>query len=258
MLVDFFIVGTQKAGTSALDRHLRMFPAVQMASVKEIHFFDDEDVDWSRPDYARLHRSFDWDDPRHVIRGEATPIYAYWPNALVRLHHYNPAARLIMALRHPAFRAYSHWRMETKRGADQLPFSDAIREPGRRRVAAAPNGAHRVFSYVERGFVASQIETALGLFSRERLLFLRTDALWNDPCGTLDRVADFLQVPARLDFETHYVVPLLSWDPTAMAPEDRRYLDELYADDIRRSARFSGLDLSDWIDPAYEEPMRPE
>src|SRR5262249_32624193 len=49
MLVDFFIVGTQKAGTSALDRYLRQFRTVQMANVKEIHFFDDEDMDWSKP-----------------------------------------------------------------------------------------------------------------------------------------------------------------------------------------------------------------
>ncbi|MCA0448534.1 MAG: sulfotransferase, partial [Proteobacteria bacterium] len=39
--VDFFIAGVQKGGTTALDHYLRDHPAIQMASVKEVHAFDD-------------------------------------------------------------------------------------------------------------------------------------------------------------------------------------------------------------------------
>ena len=60
MQVDFFIIGVQKGGTTAIDSYLRHHPSVQMASVKEIHFFDDEQIDWSNPDYTRLHAQFDW------------------------------------------------------------------------------------------------------------------------------------------------------------------------------------------------------
>lgn len=156
MLVDFFIVGTQKGGTSALDNYLRSYSGLQMANVKEVHFFDDDALDWSNPDYTRLHQSFSWGSSDSSIRGEATPIYTYWPNALRRLHRYNPHAKLIMGLRHPSFRAYSHWRMEAKRGTDVFTFPDAIRERGRRRVDEAPNGVHRVFSYLERGYYADR------------------------------------------------------------------------------------------------------
>ena len=36
--------------------------------------------------------------------------------ALARIARYNPRARFIVGLSHPALRAFSHWRMETKRG----------------------------------------------------------------------------------------------------------------------------------------------
>lgn len=105
-----------------------------MAGRKELHYFDDERIDWRSPDVTALHRSFDW-SVRDVVRGEATPIYTYWPRAIERIARYNPRAKLIVCLRHPVLRAYSHWRMETTRGAETLPFSRAIRE-GRARVGS--------------------------------------------------------------------------------------------------------------------------
>jgi len=258
MLVDFFIVGTQKGGTSALDYYLRSCPNVQMASVKELHFFDDEELDWSNPDYSRLHQSFTWGNSDNTIRGEATPIYTYWPNALHRLRHYNPYAKLIMGLRHPSFRARSHWRMEVKRGADTLTFTDAIRSQGRRRVAEERNRAHRIFSYVERSFYASQIGEMLSLFPRDHLFFFRTDLLWKTPNVVLDEISDFLGIASINQPKKQYVVPLLTWEPTGMSIEDRQYLDQLFFDEIKQTAKLSGLDLCDWLDPDYDEPMKPD
>lgn len=148
--VDFFIIGTQKGGTTALDAYLRQHPQLQMAHVKEVHHFDNETLQWAHPDHGGLHDQFDWTVP-HVLRGEATPIYLYWPQSLTRLHTYNPQARLIVSLRQPTFRAHSHWRMETRRGLETLSFEGAVSPTGRKRVQDTINGVHRVFSYVERG-----------------------------------------------------------------------------------------------------------
>jgi len=254
--VDFFIAGVQKGGTTALDHYLRDHPAIQMASVKEVHAFDDETADWSVPTYERLQGAFDWTIPG-VIRGEATPIYSYWPNALERLHAYNPQARLILLLRHPSFRAHSHWRMETTRGNDTWPFADAIGATGRARVATSPGGAHRVFSYVERGFYAPQLRRAFSLFPREQILLCRTDRLWSDPAATLAAVQDFLGVPHQTLGEQRYVVPVMTWSPDPIARDIRATLDAIFTDDIRETAALSGLDLTDWLDPDYREPMAP-
>jgi len=80
--VQFFIAGVQKAGTTALDSVLRDHPSIQMAGVKEVHHFDDDTIDWSAPDHGRLHAAYDW-AAMGAVRGEATPITLYWPNALV-------------------------------------------------------------------------------------------------------------------------------------------------------------------------------
>ena len=127
--------------------------------------------------------------------GEATPIYAYWRQAPERIRTYNPAMRLILTLRDPVERAWSHWRMEVARGAEMRPFAWCIRE-GRARVAAAPAGQHRVFSYVERGFYADQLERLFQLFPPTQVLVLRSDVLKADPGEALNQVRRFLGLPA--------------------------------------------------------------
>lgn len=248
--LDFFIVGVQKGGTTALDRMLRAHPSIQMSAKKEIHFFDNEQIDWSAPEYGPLHDQFDWS--REALRGEATPIYIYWPHSMERLARYNPSARLIVCLRHPVYRAHSHWRMETKRGRDNLAFADAIRA-GRARVGEA----HRTYSYVERGFYASQLRRAFGLFDRRCMLFLRTDDLWSRTGHQLERVYRFLGVPPIEAASREYVVLVDTAGMEAMTDSDRDYLWRLYADDIAETAELTGLDLTDWLNPEYRERIGP-
>lgn len=255
--VDFFIAGVQKAGTSALDHYLRFHPAIAMAAAKEVHFFDDDSIDWSKPGYARLHQAFDSAPSGIIRRGEATPIYTYWPDALARIQRYNPAARLIVLLRHPSLRAWSHWRMEIKRNAETLSFAEAV-DTGRARVADAPGGVHRVFSYVERGFYAAQIRNALRLFAREQVYFCRTDRLWHDPTGTLAEICGFLGVPPQPTTGHAYVAPVLAWSPEPMPAKPRAMLDAMYAPDIRETATLTGLNLDDWLNAGYREPMMPD
>jgi len=252
--VKFFIAGVQKGGTTALDSVLRKHPSIQMAKVKEVHHFDDDAIDWSAPDHSRLHAAYDW-EANGAVRGEATPITLYWPNALERLRCYNPRAKLLIGLRNPTFRAFSHWRMETKRGWDSLPFRQAIGPEGRQRVWNAPGGVHRVFSYVERGLYACQVERLLTLFPRHQVLFFRTDRLWLEPGQVLDEVQDFIEVERRLAAQHRYVVPIDSSDFGPIPAEQRQMLDQVLAADIKCTAALSGLDLSDWLQPDYREPM---
>lgn len=220
-----------------------------MAAVKEPHFFDDDALDWSAPDYGPLHRHYDWSAAR--IRGEATPIHSYWPNSIERLRAYNPDARIIMGLRHPALRAFSHWRMETTRGAESLSFSSAIRE-GRARMGGAP---HRVYSYVERGFYARQVKRLLACFPARQVHFFRTDRLWLAPETTLSAILALIGADeTALAHGREYIVPLAS-QPASAAPADLEYLRQEFAADVAQTAELTGLDLSDWLKPDYCEPM---
>ena len=257
-IVDFFVIGVQKGGTTALDMYLRNVSGIQMASKKEPHHFDNESIDWSTNASDNLHRFFHWQPGVSVVRGEATPIYSYWPNALERLYRYNPSAKLIMCLRHPGFRAYSHWHMETQRGDENMPFAAAVSRTGRLRVSADPSGVHRTFSYVERGFYSYQIERALALFPRTHIHFLRSDEHWNQPEQTRRRLLSFLGIAPNAPSHTAGVEPRATksmYALTANAFAEVARLNAVYADDIQRTQELTGITLSDWLDDDYREPM---
>jgi hypothetical protein len=249
-----FIIGAQKAGTTALHSFLARHPDIEMSRPKELHFFDNEEIDWVNPNYSDFDKHFS--SRSALIRGEATPIYLYWPNCLERLHAYDRSAKLIVMLRHPAFRAFSHWKMETLRGAETLSFSEAVHYKGRARVENAPGGVHRVYSYVERGFYARQLYRLLALFPPGQIHFLSTDQLWLYPERTLPAIEKFLGVTNLLATRREYII-LASTDVTAeIEPQTRQYLDWVFAPTITETARITGLDLSHWRSSTYAEPIK--
>jgi len=240
--VDFVVIGAQKAGTTALFDHLGDDPRLNLSRVKETHFFDDESVDWTQPDYGAYHAHFDLDRPGPM--GEATPIYIFWPNSLERLAAYNPEARLILMLRDPVQRAFSHWRMEYARGAETLPFADAIRQ-GRRRLDGLPanHPDRRAFTYVERGFYGAQVEHLLSLFPREQALLLKADALRRDPERALAAVYSLVGLePPPGPVAPREVHVAKAFDYGAMPTDaDDDYLRALYRADQARLELLTGL-----------------
>lgn len=239
-LVTFVIVGVQKGGTTALFDYLGGYPDIALPEVKELHFFDDDGQDWSRPDYAAYHACFP--DPAGRPCGEATPIYAYWPHSLERIAAYNPAMKLIVVLRDPVERAWSHWRMEYARGVETHPFAWCVRQGRQRLFDADPWGHHREFSYVERGFYGEQMERLLGLFPRAQVLVLRSDELRADPATALAATRAFLGLPAAPP-PTHRDVHVgRQMDfPSQLTADDIAYLRRVYGPDSERLAALTGV-----------------
>jgi hypothetical protein len=240
--VNFLVIGVQKAGTTALHDYLREHPDVALPDVKEVHHFDDESLDWDRPDHSAYHRRFT--DARRPARGEVTPIYVYWPNSLERIRSYNPAMRLVLILRDPVARAWSHWRMERARGVETHDFSWCIREGRTRLEAAGPPGFHREFSYVERGFYGQQVERLFGLFPREQVLILTADELDADPGAVMARLSDFLDIgppPPMTPRRAHVGAAI----PGArLLPADVEHLRALYRADDHKLRALTGLSFA--------------
>lgn len=242
--VNFLIAGVQKGGTTALFDYLGDYPDIALSNVKEVHFFDDETQDWDRagsgPDYAAYHAHFPAPDGRPC--GEATPILSYWPNALERVAAYNPAMKLVLILRDPVQRAWSHWRMEYARGVETHPFAWCIREGRQRLFRREPWGHDREISYVERGFYAEQVARLLTLFPREQLLVLTAEDLRARPGPVLAQVRGFLDLPeaptppAR---ESHVGAEIAY--PSELTAADVAWLREVYAADAERLAALTGV-----------------
>ena len=239
-LVNFIIAGAQKAGTTALYDYLTEEPAIALSKVKEVHFFDDEAREWSTPDYRPYHAQFAVGGPD--IRGEATPIYLYWPGCLERIVRYNSDMKLILLLRDPVERAWSHWKMEFARGVETRSFSWAIREGRQRLFQSEPWGAHREFSYVERGFYGEQVARALTLFPRERILILRSEDLKRQPDEVLKAVNGFLDIPPPGHRAPRSVHVGRDMDYGAdLSERDVAMLREVFAPDQARLRSLTGL-----------------
>ena len=245
--VAIFLAGVQKSGTTSLASHMRAHPALQAPIVKETHHFDNESLDWSADNQAALARFYSPHDTDR-LRFDATPITIFWPPALERVRAHNPAAKLVILFRDPIERAYSHWRMETRRGTETLPFSAAIREGRVRLSPDRPLDIHwRDRSYVERGFYGRQLQRALSMFPREQMLLLLSDDLRTNHQHTLARLAAFLDIPPfgpvapRLEHQSPAVPDL-----KRLTPEDHNHLQSVFAEDAQNFATLSGLNIQHW------------
>lgn len=239
--VDFIIAGVQKAGTTALFDYLSEWPELSLSHEKETHFFDDDSRDWAAPDYADYHALFDPPDGR--LRGEATPIYLYWPNCLERIRVYHPGVKLIILLRDPVQRAWSHWRMEYARGFEPNPFAWCVRQGRMRLFGSEPWGFHRAFSYVERGFYGEQMERLYGLFPKDQVLALRAEQLETDPSAALESVRRFLGLRAagaRVEPRRVHVGREMDYG-SQLTAADEGFLRGLYAKDQARLAALTGI-----------------
>lgn len=231
-------------------------PQICIADPKELHLFDQVDVPEDARLLAILTHAFRARTAQTRVMGEATPAYCFFPHAIERLRSHNPAARIVMLLRHPAYRAFSHWRMERARGAEHLSFVDAISPVGRARTRTSLS-ALRTYSYIERGYFAPQVERLLECFGPERCHFLRTDAFWNDPQHEFDRLCEFLQVSQMtIGTNARMLRPVQVDSSLVLDAGLRDALIELYRSDIRRIEVLTDLRLDDWLAEDYIEPMQ--
>jgi len=242
--VGFMVIGAQKAGTTALFDYLGDDARLNLSSDKEPHFFDDESQDWSAPNYEAYHSRFAPDHPG--LKGEATPIYVFWPQSLERIVAYNRDAKLILLLRDPVERAFSNWKMEYARGTETESFSVAIRE-GRQRLAGKPanDPDRRVFSYVERGFYGAQVQRILSLFPRPQILIELAQELKSDPAAVLGRVYDFLGLaPPAADPASRIVHAAREMNyGSKLTASDAAYLRDIYEPDQRLLEGLTGVQV---------------
>lgn len=242
--VDFLIAGTQKGGTTALDAYLREHPEICMASRKEVHFFDNEEkFNGTRPDYSYYHGFFR-PTGSHRLLGETTPIYMYWYDAPRRIWQYNPAMKIIVVLRNPVERAFSHWNMERHRTKESLSFYEAIQNESERCRAALPY-QHRVYSYVDRGFYVEQLRRIWNYFPKCQTLILRNEELRDDPKSTLGKTHAFLGIgdTAWNQKKNIHITPYRA----AMTQREWEYLRDIFQYEILGLERILGWDCSAWL-----------
>ena len=128
-----------------------------------MHLFDDPAYSeaWTPEQIDERYRPFFEHCPDACIRGEATPIYLFFPEIARELARYHPELKLVVLLRDPVERAISHYNMEKGRDWEHRPLWWALLcEPFRLRLCKDPRAdrsAMRVGSYRARGLYSLQL-----------------------------------------------------------------------------------------------------
>jgi hypothetical protein len=240
--LDFILAGAQKSGTTALHYFLSRHPDIAMGDQQEIHFFDDDTLFVSEPDYEQLHKHYPLLAPS-TLAGDCTPSYIYHEPATERIWKYNPKVKLLILLRNPVDRAFAHWNMQRFRGREPLDFFDAVREE-ENRIAGAPPIEARRFAYLDRGFYGRQLARLFKFYPREQVRVIKFEEFKEKQRETLVSIFSFLGLePLRsVRSKDRNIVPY----ERAMNWEERVFLYNLFAQDIANVERMLGWNCSDW------------
>lgn len=249
--ISFVLAGIQKGATSTLYRMLDRHPRIAGGPQKELNFFNQESVEWERPDYSTYVRPGrgPWVDQA----GDGTPDYLSWPHVFERMRRYRPDLRLITTVRDPIERAVSQWCMERERRDDIPDFAEAVdRWASPDLPAEVPAGwsrsRFRVETMFTKGLYGQALRRCLASFDGQQVLVLDFADVFRTPHATLDRVTDFLGLER---FERYPRLPHSNathcdngGGSITVAHVER--LVEVYADDLAAFAALSGLDISHW------------
>ncbi len=253
MLPDYLIIGAQRCGTTSLYRYLVQHPSVApTVMAKGVHYFDvdyGKGVSWYRGHFPTvMRRAYAHGVHRtRLITGEGSPYYLFHPLVPERVNELLPDVRLIVMLRDPVERAFSHYKHYRQRDLEPLPTFEAALDAEEGRLAGEVDRMHedplyrawdyQHFSYAARGMYAEQLERWAALFPRDRLLVLRSEDFFADPETAYTSVLDFLGLPRR------HLARYDRFNPTArsdMRPETRTRLQERFAQPNRRLNDFLG------------------
>lgn len=192
----FFIVGAPKAGTTALYDYLSGHPEVCMSSDKEPNYFSHHEISAQglyyqkkNPQTQEAYLALFQPGPGQLIAGEGSVSYLFYPEVATRIHAFNPDAKIIISLRDPVQRAFSHYQMDYSLGLVKASF-DEIVEQG----ATHPSLRLHYQQYIELGMYYHQVKRYLDLFPANQVLLLLHEDLLRHPVKQLSLLSSFLGI----------------------------------------------------------------
>jgi hypothetical protein len=255
----FVIIGAAKAGTTSLLAYLGDHPEIGVSSRKEVRYFDfnyEKGSGWYRAHFPSVLfwllvrvKAGRWPEV-----GEATPFYLNYPHAPKRVAASNPRMKVIVLLRDPAARAYSHYMHAVRTQREDLSFVDALAaeetrlEPERARLERGESFmtlAHFTQGYLDGSRYAEHLARWLEAFPPEQILVLEAETLFDRPDEVYAEAATFLGVsrdslpeyPVRN--AAGYDTPRAEWlhDAQARLNDDTRALAHLLGRGFRWTPR---------------------
>jgi hypothetical protein len=199
----FIIVGTAKGGTTSLFEYICKHPNMMPPFRKQVKFF-----------YYNYELGLSWYQAHfpfrrklacnQAITGEATPNYMFRPKAIQRIAASLPNVKIIVLLRDPVDRAYSHYNYIQRVRGEEYSFDEALEremcldEWKNKPIfekPPCPEMKHPNRSYIARGRYFEQIAPLFDLFEKEKILILKSEDFFASPSDIFQETLQFLGLP---------------------------------------------------------------
>jgi hypothetical protein len=248
MYPDFVIIGAPKCGTTAMKTSFhRNHPSIWLGG-REINFFN-----------RRWAKGLDWYESKFpqkkngILYGEKTPSYIYGldqpgvesgrRHCHQRMHDIIPNAKLILCLRNPIDRTYSHWNMEhTHTKNYRLTFEEALAND-LEHMQDSDYVRFTDYDFVQKGFYIDYIENLLKYFSRDQIHICITEELKADIECQYNKIYRFLELDEPKAVE--YPVRATKYR-SAMDDGHRETLKEIFTPYNDRLFEFLGRSIKAW------------
>ena len=184
---DFGIIDTQKGGTTSLLLNLRNHKEISM-SKEEDHIFD---LHLGR---NTIHESVKMLDYNKTV-GFKSPELLYLTHNYIHLQKFVPYIKMIVLLRNPVNRAYSHWNMiYTNPTPYNKSFDDAIQEELDYRIGENDSFHTAEYHFLQRGLYYKQLIELFKYFQRSNVLIIISEKMFENEDKYYKMVYDFIGV----------------------------------------------------------------
>lgn len=196
---NFIVIGGMKCGTTSLYNYLIEHPQILPSVKKELNFFNkgfDRGIDWYLSHFPSLPKG------QNFITGDASPGYLF-DGVEKEIFSLFPKVKLIVILRNPADRCISHYYHNLKLGKEQRSFEEAICPQLDKFYGLSElpdNGketGEKLTVYLLYGLYVYFLQKWLNFFSKEQILILKSEDLFEHPQSAMHRVFQFLNLPDR-------------------------------------------------------------
>jgi hypothetical protein len=211
-LPGLLIIGAPKCGTTSLFDYLAQHPDVQGSTRKELYFLDhyfDRGERWYRGQFPLRRRG--------AVALEATPNYLSDPRVPQRAHDMVPSAQLVVVLRDPVDRIFSHWAHRHRTGREPRTFDELVDAQISDPPDVAEHGDQSDAVLVpflrqhmfQQSYYAHHLDRWWQRFDREQTLVLFSTELFADPVGAALAVQEFagLRQVAPADVDARNIRP---------------------------------------------------
>lgn len=205
----FFQVGAAKAGTTSLWELIAQHPHIgtPTAAKEPQYFVWGEEVQtfdyrgWKRIPQAHQEDFGTYLDlfevtPETRILGEASVQYLCHPGAPAKIAKYAPDAKILICLREPVARAWSHYTYNLMRTEErEADFMKAIE------AELASTNPYYASAYVGLGDYAPHVRRWIETFGRQNVKIVLAEDMLLDPDGTAREVFAFLGLASDVALE---------------------------------------------------------